>query len=54
MKETGRRPEPAEVDMFNFMNRRANAFEKNELDVDILKDLVIEMKQNRNAATYKR
>ena len=51
MNETGRRPESSEMDMFNFMNRRAESFEKNELEVDGLKRLIDEMKQNRNRVT---
>ena len=34
MKEDGRRPEASELDNFNFMNKRAAAFESNELEVD--------------------
>ena len=36
-----------ELDMFNFMNKRAEAFEKNELDPDVLKKLVEELKSSK-------
>ena len=37
-----------ELDVFNFMSKRAEAFEKNELDPDALKKIVEDLKSNRS------
>ena len=46
MAEQGLRPEPDEAHMFEFMNRRAEAFERNELDPERMRDIVAELQIN--------
>ena len=46
MEEKGLRPEPGETYFYNFMNRRADAFERNELDPETLNNLLAELKNS--------
>lgn len=47
MQEQGIRPDPSEAEMIQFMNRRADAFERNEIDPDNLRKLMDELKKNK-------
>ena len=40
MSQEGRRPGPGELPHYNFMTRRINAFERNEVDPENLKRIV--------------
>ena len=48
MMESGIGLSGHELDVFNFMSKRAEAFEKNELDPDALKKIVEDLKSNRS------
>ena len=47
MAEQGLRPEPDEAHMFEFMNKRAEAFERNELDPERMRDIIGTLGRNR-------
>ena len=49
MEAEGRRPEPGEVEHFNFMTRRIEAFDRNEVDPDNLKRIIDDLMAKRHS-----
>ena len=47
MEREGRRPEPGELAHFNFMTRRIEAFDRNEVDPDNLKRIIDDLMSTR-------
>ena len=47
MEEEGRRPEPGEQAHYNFMTRRIEAFDRNEVDPDNLKRIIDDLMKTK-------
>ena len=47
MEAEGRRPEAGELAHFNFMTRRIDAFDRNEVDPDNLKRIIDDLMKTR-------